>query len=166
MHHMNISVCFHLPSVSTHCIIITGRSLSLSLPMVRLHCSYMPWVQKWSAQVMQTLQLMYTSHLMSAWATKSSLPTSYTLWINSAQTLYSHIWIFLSRCQYNAVTPPQSLHLFGKVCTFMSSLIIIVSIIFLSLWSTTFPRSSSSTSWAWHYPWVYDMWILLFRTRG
>ena len=136
------AVCFHSPSFSTHCIIITGRSLSSSMPMAGLCCSYMPWVQNWSAQVMQTLQLVYTSCLMSAWATKSSLPTLYTLEINSAQKLCSHTWIVF--CQ--GVNIMQLLCLFGKMCMFMLSLIIIVSIIFLSLWSTTFPKSSLSTS--------------------
>ena len=156
------AVCFHSPSLSTHCIIITGRSLSLSMPMAGLRCSYMPWVQTWSAQVMWTLQLMYTSCLVSAWATKSSFPMLYTLWINSAQKLCSHTWIVF--CQ--GLNIMQSLCLFRKVCMFMPSLIIIVSIIFLSSWSTTFPKSSSSTSWAWCYPWVNYMWMLLFRTRG
>ena len=98
-------VCFHLPSLPTHCIIITGRSLFLSMPIAGLCCSYMLWVQNQSTQVMQTLQSMYTSCLLSTWATKSSLPMSYTLWINT-KIVQPHLDHFLLRCQYNAVTLP------------------------------------------------------------
>ena len=78
----------------------------------------------------------------------------------STKIAQPHLERFLLRCQYNAVTPPLR-----KGVHILLSVLIIVSIIFLSLRSTTLPKSRSSPFYAWNYPWIYAMQMSSLGTR-